>query len=80
MVGAEMEYERLAPPKHKGDEYARAAQSAAGDWVRIPLGELTGTDRNAKRAGLRQACALRGVLVETRTDSNFMYMRLRGGE
>jgi len=51
-----------------------AAIETPGQWVRVPLTEITGKDNAAKRMNLIQALRADGVLVHTRADATYVYV------
>jgi hypothetical protein len=65
-----------AEPYKTRDGYRELIEAlqVPGQWIRIPLSEVSGKDNNAKRVSIRQMAIGDGFRVSTRTDAQYMYL------
>ena len=54
------------------------ALQTAGEWIRVPLAEITGGTRHQKQLAVQQAARQAGISVITHLDTDHIYVSRKG--
>ncbi|MFP5230800.1 MAG: hypothetical protein ACLGXA_24550 [Acidobacteriota bacterium] len=79
-----MQIEIGPPPRNKSprraySELFRALEQHPGQWVSVPVAEVTGNTKNRKTTSVLSAAAHRGVKVQTQIEGERLYVRVVEG-
>ena len=80
----EMEIKIGPPPRSKSPRRAyhdlfRALRDHPGQWVSLPVNEVSGNTKNQKTTRVLTAAGVRGVRVQTQIEEERMYVRVIEG-